>query len=204
VSLLDGKPGNVAPEVVGLAVLAHRFNCYVTATTNGVHAINSWHKRGRALDAGANSRPPKVAFQRHLYTHFASELYELFGPENGACVKNGRRIALPEGTALENQHDNHTHAAAMHSARLRALASAGSYPTLRKGARGPSVKRLQAALGYIGFLAPGNRDGVFGKRTLAALKRFQRRYKLKADGIAGPATWRKLHDANVAKRRARR
>jgi murein L,D-transpeptidase YcbB/YkuD len=198
-SVLDGCPGNVAPEVIGVAVLAHRFGCYVTATTNGVHAINSWHKRGRALDAGANSQPPKVALQRHLYTHFASELYELFGPQNGACVKNGVRITLPEGSALENQHDNHTHVAARSSKRLRALAGAGTYPTLRVGDNGASVRRLQAALGYLHFLAPGNRTGHFGPRTLAAVKKFQRRYKLKADGVVGTQTWSKLHAANVAK-----
>lgn len=32
-------------------------------------------------------------------------------------------------------------------------------------------------------------DGVFGKHTERALKRFQRRYGLQADGICGPITW---------------
>jgi hypothetical protein len=46
---------------------------------------------------------------------------------------------------------------------------------------GASVAAIQRALGL-----PA--DGVYGRRTRAAVKRFQRRRGLEVDGIAGPAT----------------
>jgi len=57
--------------------------------------------------------------------------------------------------------------------------------TLRPGDTGPGVKRLQRRLHV-------QRTGYYGKLTKRAVKRFQRRHDLKADGIAGPKTLRKL------------
>ena len=56
---------------------------------------------------------------------------------------------------------------------------------LRPGSRGGAVKRLQRRLRL-------RADGVYGRATKRAVKRFQRRVGLKVDGIAGPATLRKL------------
>ena len=41
-------------------------------------------------------------------------------------------------------------------------------------------------------VSPGRADGVFGAGTLRALKTFQARHHLAADGVAGPNTWRAL------------
>ena len=62
-------------------------------------------------------------------------------------------------------------------------ATADARPTLHHGDRGRSVKSLQHAL-HIGA------DGVFGRGTVHAVKRFQRRHGLHADGVVGGATWR--------------
>jgi peptidoglycan hydrolase-like protein with peptidoglycan-binding domain len=53
--------------------------------------------------------------------------------------------------------------------------------TLRKGDRGPAVRKLQRRLGI-------SADGVFGPQTHRAVRRFQRRHGLVADGIVGPIT----------------
>ncbi len=76
----------------------------------------------------------------------------------------------------------------------RPAPSAPSAAVLKLGSKGPEVERLQARLkrvypSYAGHLVV---DGDFGPATLAAVKEFQRRSKLDADGIVGPATRRAL------------
>lgn len=69
---------------------------------------------------------------------------------------------------------------------------------LRRGSRGAAVVRLKKLLydkGYRNF--SGRRSSnrahpVFNQYTKAAVIRFQRTNGLKADGVVGPATWRKL------------
>ena len=60
-------------------------------------------------------------------------------------------------------------------------------PTLKLGATGPAVKKLQKKLKALGF-NPGRIDGAFGPGTKAAVREFQRNSGLPADGIAGPQT----------------
>ena len=50
---------------------------------------------------------------------------------------------------------------------------------------------LQERLLELGY-DPGRPDGIFGERTEAALRGFQRDYGLVADGMCGPATLRAL------------
>ncbi len=63
--------------------------------------------------------------------------------------------------------------------------TSSSSVTVRKGDRGPAVRRLQRRLGV-------SADGVFGPQTGRAVRRFQRRRGLTADGIVGPITRRSL------------
>ena len=70
-------------------------------------------------------------------------------------------------------------------------AQADSYGTLKKGSRGESVKMLQSLLRDRGFYN-GSIDGIFGRETQDAVKSFQRKNGLRADGIAGPKTMEKL------------
>ena len=55
------------------------------------------------------------------------------------------------------------------------------------GCEGLDVKRLQAFLNWAGFSC-GTPDGDFGSKTLSAVKAFQSKYGLKADGIFGTAS----------------
>ena len=61
---------------------------------------------------------------------------------------------------------------------------------LQKGAEGAKVRELQQLLNIKGYLV--EIDGVFGKRTLNQLVNFQKQNGLTVDGIAGPATIKKL------------
>jgi peptidoglycan hydrolase-like protein with peptidoglycan-binding domain len=59
--------------------------------------------------------------------------------------------------------------------------------TLGKGDRGWDVVTLQRVLGMNGY-NPGPADGIFGGMTRHAVKSFQRRRGLTADGRVGPLT----------------
>jgi hypothetical protein len=64
---------------------------------------------------------------------------------------------------------------------------------LKRGAKGPRVAFVQKVLGL-------HVDRIYGTQTKRAVKRFQRRHGLAADGIVGPATWAALKRARDARR----
>ena len=66
--------------------------------------------------------------------------------------------------------------------------------SLRKGATGTAVKTLQTNLKKLGFYT-AYVDGSFGATTESAVKTFQRKYGLTADGVAGSATLKKIESA---------
>jgi len=63
-----------------------------------------------------------------------------------------------------------------------------AYPgtLLKRGSRGVWVKRVQWQLGGLSV------DGIFGPKTEAAVKAFQKKAGIAVDGIVGPVTWGKL------------
>ena len=67
-----------------------------------------------------------------------------------------------------------------------AVAGRSNANTLKYGMRGTAVKTLQRKL----HVRPAS--GYFGPKTRAAVKRFQRRHHIKATGVAGPVTLRRL------------
>ncbi len=77
------------------------------------------------------------------------------------------------------------------------LESPASMPTLRLGSRGSAVIDLQRRLATAGFSA-GTADGIFGSRTDAAVRSFQRARGLGVDGVVGPQTWGELLGTTTA------
>lgn len=68
-------------------------------------------------------------------------------------------------------------------------------PVLRRGTSSSAATRtLQRALTRLGF-KPGAVDGDFGQNTTTAVRAFQAKYTLGADGVAGPKTWCALAQA---------
>lgn len=65
-----------------------------------------------------------------------------------------------------------------------------AFGTVKYGMRGPGVSRVQESLVAMGFTV--SIDGIFGTKTLDAVKAFQRAKGLTVDGIVGPATWAAL------------
>ena len=64
-------------------------------------------------------------------------------------------------------------------------------PMLKNGSEGASVKALQILLNGYGYNC-GTADGIFGKKTEAAVRKFQSAKKIESDGIVGKNTWTKL------------
>ena len=65
-------------------------------------------------------------------------------------------------------------------------------PVLRYGDRGLFVRYLQTAL-LRAKEDPGEIDGIFGRRTEQAVRRFQEKTGIASDGIAGRFTWAALY-----------
>lgn len=65
------------------------------------------------------------------------------------------------------------------------------YPTLRKGDRNEYVRNWQMFLNLHGYTC-GNADGIFGPKTDAAVRKWQKHHGLVVDGIIGPKTWASL------------
>lgn len=61
----------------------------------------------------------------------------------------------------------------------------------KRGSVGEEVKNIQQRLSKWGY-KPGAVDGVYGAKTEAAVKRFQKNNGLVQDGIAGPKTLEKI------------
>ena len=69
--------------------------------------------------------------------------------------------------------------------------------TLRSGSRGSAVEQLQFWLNtisqYVSAIPSVTVDGRFGSGTEAAVRAFQRRFGLEADGVVGEATWNAIY-----------
>lgn len=64
--------------------------------------------------------------------------------------------------------------------------------TLRVGNTGTQVKVLQWLLNHTTDYTSGVVDGIFGTKTVAAVRQFQQAKGLTVDGIVGKKTWEKL------------
>ncbi|EEG75440.1 N-acetylmuramoyl-L-alanine amidase [[Clostridium] hylemonae] len=68
-------------------------------------------------------------------------------------------------------------------------------PMLSPGASGGITKLLQEKLISLGYsCGSSGADGILGQDTQRAVKAYQKDHGLAADGIVGPATWKKLLD----------
>lgn len=83
------------------------------------------------------------------------------------------------------------------NAPIRGITSTYPGTPLRVGSTGPNVVIVQTSLNRISQNYPAIPkipavDGIYGSRTEAAVRTFQRVFGLNPDGIVGPATWYEL------------
>jgi peptidoglycan hydrolase-like protein with peptidoglycan-binding domain len=76
-------------------------------------------------------------------------------------------------------------ATADNSGSSHSAVASSSQSLLRTGSQGPSVARVQSALGI-------SADGVYGPDTAASVRNFQEANGLTADSVVGPQTWSAL------------
>lgn len=74
-----------------------------------------------------------------------------------------------------------------------------TYATLRSGSNGSDVKKLQQALIKAGYsVGSSGADGIYGSKTAAAVKAYQKANGLSVDGIAGNQTLSKLYGGTAS------
>ena len=69
-----------------------------------------------------------------------------------------------------------------------------AYHNIASGAKGAEVRRIQERLIELGYLPEGSADGVYGRQTANAVRRFQYYNGLTQDGIAGRTTQTNLFE----------
>lgn len=69
-------------------------------------------------------------------------------------------------------------------------------PQIKYGSQGDYTKKVQETLNANGYKL--NVDGIFGDKTLAAVKDYQKKNGLAADGIVGENTWASLYGEKVS------
>lgn len=120
----SGGP-NVTPKLRRAIMRATAAGLRCSSTKRFPTGGGSWHQardaqgRGRAVDLGLppaligtlKGRQRLVDFQRREFSRGGAFWQEVIGPDNSRCILRGRVAALAEGSALENQHDNHVHLA---------------------------------------------------------------------------------------------
>lgn len=99
-----------AQKLLAIAVVHYGLVC-TSITRNW--GTGSFHERvpTRGFDCAGKRM---TEFQRDLYFEEikgieVEDILELFGPDNFACVDNGVRMTMAEGSGLETLHDNHVH-----------------------------------------------------------------------------------------------
>lgn len=71
------------------------------------------------------------------------------------------------------------------------LTQSPAFALSKRGSTGSEVRQIQQKLIQWGYMT-GSVDGIYGSKTEAAVKRFQQKNGLTADGIAGSATLAKM------------
>lgn len=156
------------PDVPG--VILYHVNSSGTMTHTGVYIGGGYAVEARAAKYGV----VKTEVAKRTWTHWAA----LPGVLTGETITDPPDAPEEEPAADTPGADT-------------AEAGVITMNTLRNGSRGTQVKVLQWLLNEGGFDC-GKADGIFGQKTTAAVKAYQKAKGLTADGICGKNTWTKI------------
>ncbi len=156
------------PDVPG--VILYHANSKGTMTHTGVCVGNGYAVEARAAKYGV----VKTAIKDRTWTHWAALPGVLTADDWQPSAQTEKPKESPVNT------NNGTSGTAVIDMK-----------TLRNGSKGTQVKVLQWLLKENGFDA-GAVDGIFGSKTSAAVKAYQKAKGLETDAIVGKNTWSKL------------
>lgn len=139
---------------------------------------------GKLLQNGASGQSVNIIQQKLNSLGFNSGAIDgRFGPKTKAAIIAFQKAngLVPDGII-----------GPLTWAKLFGSAGGTSYTgPITYGIVNSNVTAIQAKLAALGF-NPGPVDGIFGPKSLAAIKAFQKSRGLAADGIVGPLTWHAL------------
>jgi peptidoglycan hydrolase-like protein with peptidoglycan-binding domain/anti-sigma regulatory factor (Ser/Thr protein kinase) len=139
--------------------------------------------RGSGYGQPTGSDDVRVLQRRLRHVGFApGPIDGFFGPLTEGAL---RRLQAAAGLAPDGVLGPATYKALRRARPTAPALALGAGIATRDGVR--EVGRLQRDLRALGF-APGPLDGRFGRRTEAAVERFQRSVHLAVDGVVGPMT----------------
>lgn len=199
-SLIEhGRPDLAGP--LSQLFLSRSGNFYAIAAGRCNHAgRGAWHgvTDGNAEMIGIEAEnagtpaDPWPAVQLDAYARGVAAILMHIGADSVMCAGH-KEYALPRGRKIDPSFDMVDFRSRV--AGIMALQNGDTGPIatvdprramLRKGDQGHSVVELQRRLGV------RTPDGLFGPETEAAVKAFQSKHGLAADGLVGPATWNAL------------
>ena len=172
--------------------------------SNSIYDRYCTSKKGKLTDDLKKTlRPGTAVFTGDAKSHGHIGLYvgdgkviEASGTIAGVCVSNitaGKWTYYGELKGVDYAQNSENPAVPAPSVPVDEQTPVTALPTLKKGNKGDSVKRLQEKLISKGYPLPRyGADGDFGSETESAVKQFQKDHGLTVDGIVGAKTWAAL------------
>ena len=117
----------------------------------------------------------------------------------GSCAKTSMNAELNGTSSVKSSSSSGSSSSGSKYKTVDSIAAIGSAPSpTKEGSSGTNVVKLQQALEYLGYY-DGAIDGDYGAGTVAAVKKFQAKRGLKADGIAGVGTLKVIFGSSAYK-----
>lgn len=174
------------PEIPGLAVWTK------TGGHIGVYVGDGYVVEARGFSYGVQrNKLSKRAFTTWGLYPFVEYTAEQFAIAEAAMNGTETPVVAP---AEKPEQDNTQEVETPEKAKNEPQTESVVYDmkTLRINSKGTQVKALQLLLNHTTDFACGTVDGIFGTKTLTAVRQFQEANGLDVDGVVGKKTWTKL------------
>lgn len=162
------------PDAPG--VILYHANSSGRMTHTGVYIGDGYAVEARAAKYGV----VKTVVKSRTWTHWAALPGVLTGSETGA----GAPVEKPKQESTQQ-------ASTATTGKTEGKTVMVELRQIKKGSECAEVKTVQRLLNAMGYDC-GTVDGIFGSKTLAAVKAFQQVKGLDVDGIVGKDTWSAL------------